>query len=219
MSKIVLSKPTLFLLYGFPGAGKTYFARQLCETIQAAHLHSDRVRYELFESPRYDRQEDEVVIQLMSYMAEEFLNMDVSVVFDMNAMRISQRRLLREIARKSHAVHMLIWFQIDAENAYLRLSHRDRRRSDDRYARPLDRSMFDEQIAAMQNPENEDYVVLSGKHAFNSQRSAVLRKLQDLKLLDFSSAQSGMIKPGLVNLIPNPQAGRVDQARRNITIR
>lgn len=218
MSKIALSKPTLFLLYGFPGSGKTYFARQMCETVQAVHLQSDRIRYELFEAPRYDRQEDEVIMHLMTYMAEEFLNVGVSVVFDMNVMRLSQRRILREMARKAHATHLLIWFQMDAENAFLRLSRRDRRKSDDRYSRPLDRTTFDEQISAMQNPENEDYIVLSGKHAFNSQRSAIIRKLHDLKLLDLANTQAGLVMPGMVNLVPT-QAGRVDQARRNIVIR
>jgi predicted kinase len=219
MSKIALNKPTLFLMYGFPGSGKTHFARQMCEVIQAVHVQGDRIRNELFEAPRYDKQENEVVMHLMYYMAEEFLSANVSVVFDINAMRLSQRRILRDLARKAHAAHMLLWFQIDAEYAYSRLSHRDRRKSDDKYARPLERSTFEEQIAAMQNPDNEDYVVLSGKHAFNSQRSSVIRKLQELKLIDTSSTQASVVKPGLVNLIPNPQAGRVDPARRNITIR
>lgn len=219
MSKIVLTKPTLFLLYGFPGSGKTYFARQFCEVVQAAHVHGDRIRYELFESPRYDKQENDVVMHLMQYMAEEFLNVGVSVVFDMNAMRVSQRRILRDIARRSHAQSLLLWFQIDAENAYLRLMQRDRRKSDDKFAKPYMRAAFEEQISYMQVPDKEEYVVLSGKHTFNSQRSSVLRKLHDLNLIDSSSSQAGVIKPGLVNLVPSPSGGRVDESRRNIVIR
>jgi predicted kinase len=219
MSKIVLSKPTLFMMYGFPGSGKTHFARQMRESVNTVHLQGDRIRYELFEEPRYDKQENEVVMQLIYYMAEEFLNAGVSVIFDVNAMRVSQRRILRELARKSHAATLLLWFQVDADYAFLRLSRRDRRKSDDKYARPLERALFNEQIEAMQNPENEDYIVLSGKHTFNSQRSTVIRKLQELKLIDTFNTQAGVVKPGLVNLIPSPQAGRVDAARRNISIR
>ena len=58
------------MLYGFPGAGKTYFARQFCENVQAAHLQSDRIRSELFEEPRYDKRENEIVSQLMNYMED-----------------------------------------------------------------------------------------------------------------------------------------------------
>lgn len=219
MSKIVLDKPTLFLLYGFPGSGKTHFSRQLCETLQAAHVQSDRIRYELFEKPRYDKQENEVVLHLMRYMAEEFLQAGISVVFDVNASRLSQRRILRDLARKSHATPLLLWLQIDPEHAYARLNQRDRRKADDRYAERYDRAMFEQQVAYMQNPDNEEYVVLSGKHTFNSQRSAVMKKLHDLNLIGSATAQSNLVKPGLVNLVPSPTAGRVDESRRNIVIR
>lgn len=219
MSKIVLSKPTLFLLYGFPGAGKTHFARQMCATLHAAHVHGDRIRFELFETPRYDKQEDEVVLHLMRYMAEEFLNAGLPVVFDINAARLSQRRALRELARKTRATPLLLWFQIDPEHAHLRLNHRDRRKTDDRYAEQFSRAAFEQQIAYMQNPDNEDYVVLSGKHTFNSQRSAVVKKLHQLNLIDATTTQNNLVKPGLVNLIPSPQGGRVDESRRNIVIR
>lgn len=220
MSKIVLSKPTLFLLYGFPGSGKTYFATQLTDTIQAAHLNGDRIRYELFESPRYDRQENEVVLQLMTYMAEEFLKMGTSVIFDMNAYRFSQRRLLRDLARKLKAISILVWFQIDPDYAFARIMKRDRRKNVDKFSRPFDRATFDQIAAVMQNPSmEEEYVVLSGKHAFNSQRSAIIRKLHELKLIDMANTQSNLVKPGLVNLIPSTGAGRVDEARRNIVIR
>lgn len=218
-SKITLSKPTLFLLYGFPGSGKTNFARQLCDSVEAAHIHGDRIRYELFESPRYDKQEDDVVLHLMQYMAEEFLHAGISVVFDINAARLSQRRMLRDLARKVKSTSILLWFQIDPEYAYQRLNQRDRRTSDDRYAQPLSRAAFEQQIAYMQNPSNEDYVVLSGKHTFNSQRSAVVKKLHDMKLITSETAQNNIVKPGLVNLVPTRAAGRVDESRRNIIIR
>src|SRR6266540_1953749 len=160
MQKVVPNKPLLILLYGFPGAGKTYFARQLCENLQAAHVHGDRIRSELFEQPRYDREENEVIDHLMDYMSGEFLNADMSVVHDTNAMRLTQRRQLRELARKAGAQTVLIWFQVDMESAYTRATKRDRRRSDDKYSPPLDRQTFDRIAAGMQNPQNEDYIVI-----------------------------------------------------------
>jgi predicted kinase len=73
MSKVIPAKPLLIMLYGLPGAGKTYFARQLCDNLQAAHVQGDRIRGELFQEPRYDAQENTVVNQLMEYMGGEFL--------------------------------------------------------------------------------------------------------------------------------------------------
>jgi predicted kinase len=220
MSKITPVKPLFIMLYGFPGAGKTYFARQLCESLQAAHVQGDRIRFELFEKPNYDKQENEVIAQLMDYMAQEFLNAGLSVVYDVNAMRASQRHTLREMARKAHAQALLIWLQVDTESAYLRTTQRDRRRSDDKYAAALDRAAFNSLVGHMQNPQNiEDYIVISGKHVFKTQYSAVLKRLHELNLVTSDEAVSQVVKPGMVNLIPNPAAGRVDMTRRNIMVR
>lgn len=220
MAKIYPVKPALILLYGFPGAGKTYFARQFCDSVQAAHVHGDRIRAELFESPRYDRQEDAVITQLMDYMSEEFLNAGISVVYDMNAMRARQRLDLREMARKAGATPIAVWFQIDNETAYVRSTKRDRRRADDKYAAIVDRGTFDAVVRGMQNPvSTEEYVVVSGKHTFNTQFTAVAKRMRELGLIGIGEDTGHAVKPGLVNHVPNPHAGRVDMTRRNIIIR
>jgi predicted kinase len=221
MAKTVPTKPLLITMYGFPGAGKTYFARQFCENVQAAHVQGDRIRSELFENPRYDKEENQVVTQLMNYMTEEFLNAGISVVYDTNAARAVQRHALREIARKSGAKPLLVWFQVDAESSYFRSNKRDRRKADDKYSVALNRSMFDQQAGQMQNPvTTEDYIVISGKHTFPTQYAAVSHKLREMGLYGIDDGNTHIVKPGLVNLVPTQQAaGRVDMKRRNIMIR
>lgn len=222
MPKLAPQKPFLFLLYGFPGSGKTYFARQFCEQVQAAHVQADRIRSELFEEPRYDKQENIVVLQIVNYMVEEFLSAGVSVVYDMNAMRLAQRRLLREVARKHKAEVVLLWQQIDPESAFGRANKRDRRKADDHYAMEPDFTMFQRIGQGMQNPTtSEDYIVASGKHAFNTQMNAVMRTFYQRGIMTASHNSDKVAKPGLINLVPNPNpnSGRVDMTRRNITIR
>ncbi len=218
MAKIFPTKPFLLLFYGYPGAGKTYFARQFCDNVQAAHLQADRIRGELFEQPRYDQQENDVVKQLMNYMAEEFLSAGLSVAYDANAARAKQRRALSDMAFKHGAQPLVVWFQMDQETAFSRSVKRDRRRADDKYAAQWDRTTYDSIIAQMQNPgHNEDYAVVSGKHLFNMQLSAVVSKLRGKGVLGQSDANSRVIKPGMVNLIPKHT--RYDMGRRNISIR
>ena len=220
MGKIAPAKPLLILLYGMPGSGKTSFARQLCEHMQAAHIHGDRIRSELFQNPTYSKDENHLISSLMTYMAGEFLSTGVSVIYDTNAMRIAQRRALRNMATKTNAETVLLWFQIDADSAFARASKRSKRRPDDTYSAPQSVDMFKQQLSGMQNPEaNEPYIVLSGKHLFSTQKNAFLRILRERRLIDGTATNEQLTKPGLVNLVPNPAAGRVDMSRRNIIIR
>ena len=217
MSKIILSKPTLICLYGFPGSGKSYLARNLADDIQLANVSSDRVRSELFQTPRYDAQENAIVTHLMDYMAEEFLSARVSVIYDTNALRAGQRRKLRELARKHRADYLLIWLQVDLETAFLRTQDRDRRTSDDRYAEPQTKATFDRQASGMQNPQGEDYLVISGKHTFATQKSSVVGRLYQMGLIGSETVRHSVAMPELVNLIPSPP-GPTDLSRRNISI-
>ncbi len=220
MNKVVLNKPTLILLYGFPGSGKTFVARQLADELHAAHVQADRFRFELFEEPRYDKQENQIVNHLAEYMTEEFLNAGVSVIYDVTAGRLGERRLMRDMARKAKAQSVLVWLQIDLESAFERVAKRDRRKTDDKYAVNMDRTTFDDVTKRMQNPQmTEDYVVVSGKHNYQTQHAAILKKFYSLGLIASAAATEHMVKPGLVNLIPHQLGGRVDQSRRNIIIR
>lgn len=205
------------MLYGFPGSGKTYFARQFAEEVQCANIQSDRIRSELFEKPSYDQQENNVIAQLMDYMTDEFLNAGVSVIYDTNAMRNVQRKALRELARKHGAEAALLWFQVDVESAFARNVSRDRRRADDRYAAGWDRTTFDNMISYMQNPDyHEQPIVISGKHNFSTQRNTAMSKLRDRGILQIKDYVSGLAKPGMVNLVP--PTSHIDMSRRNISI-
>ncbi|HEU5004714.1 MAG TPA: AAA family ATPase [Candidatus Saccharimonadales bacterium] len=220
MSKTVLDKPVLLCLYGFPGAGKSYVARNMASEVQMAHVSADRIRSELFQQPRYDAQENAIVLHLMNYMTAEFLEAGVSVVYDICAARLGQRRALRELAKKHRAEYLLVWLQIDQDSAFNRTQARDRRTSDDRFAQPQTQESFGKVVGDMQNPNpNEPYMVISGKHSFVTQKNAVVNKFYQLGLINSEMVQQHVAKPELINLVPNPYSGRVDMSRRNITIR
>lgn len=221
MNKNRLLQPTIIYFLGMPGVGKSYVARQLSELLGAAHVSSDRLRYELFAEPRFDKGEHMVITRLMDYMTEEFLSIGRSVVYDISVSRLQDRRELRELARKHGAKELLIWIQTDVESAWNRAQLIDRRKSDDKYRAPIDRGIFEQYVRLIQNPQHEQYVVLSGKHFFETQKSAILRRLKEMNLLDVQSLNPQVGKPGLVNLVSQAQAqaGRVDPNRRNITLR
>lgn len=219
MSKTTIDKPVLLCLYGFPGSGKSYVARNLSQTTQMAHISADRIRSELFQKPRYDAQENAIVLHLMNYMTEEFLNAGVSVAYDTNAAKVGQRRSLRELAKKHRAEYLLVWLQIDEDTAFARTQKRDRRTTDDRFAEPHTRETFNSLIGTMQSPNSEGYMVISGKHSFVTQKNAIINRLYQKGLISSDTVQHNVAKPELVNLIPTPYGGRVDMSRRNISVR
>lgn len=218
MAKVALNKPVLICLYGFPGSGKSFVARNLSEHVQMAHVGADRIRSQLFAKPRYDQQENAIVSNLMNYMVEEFLGAGLSVIYDANALRASQRRRLRELATKHRAAYLLVWLQIDVESAFARTQRRDRRTIDDKFAAPQTNDSFNQQLAAMQNPRDEYYLVISGKHAFVTQKNAIVNRLYQIGLIPSETVQSNVTKPGLVNLVPNRYVEQTDISRRNIAI-
>jgi predicted kinase len=219
MSKIMPSQPLFVMLYGYPGAGKTYFSRQFTQKVLAAHLEGDRIRSELFENPSYSKQENSIVEHLMNYMAGEFLSAGVSVVYDTNALRVSQRRILRDMAKSVNAVPLVVWFQMDPETAYFRNKNRDASKPDDRYAPVYDSAQFQTLLTYMQNPEPvEEYAVVSGRHIFQTQLSAVMKKLYDLGAIRPQEVANGLAKPGLVNLVPQPPP-KTPGSKRNIVLR
>jgi len=220
MNKQLLSKPVLIIVYGFPGSGKTFFSRQFSEEINAANINGDQLRYEFFDSPNYSKDEDSVVEHLSLFMVSQFLQAGVSVVYDASAIRQSQRRILKDLANRAKAEVLIVWLQIDVESAFLRVVKRDHRKIDDKYNRPLDRTTFESEINKMQNPGlHEDYVVVSGKHNFITHKNATFKKLYEKGLVNTDTAESKMVKPELVNRVPNLLGGRVDATRRNISIR
>lgn len=217
-AKIVPNKPFMILLYGFPGSGKTTFARQLATEISSAHLQKDRLSHELYG--KNDETTEEPSRNAMNYMSREFLRAGVSVIYDTDVHRLAERRKLRDEARKAKVTPVLIWLQIDPETAFLRGTKRDRRKTEDQFVKDYTQDDFEAVLGRMQNPENEDYIVISGKHTFHTQRAAVYKKFYELGILNPAQLSQNIAKPALVNLIPQQQmGGRADLTRRNINIR
>lgn len=212
--KITPIKPFVLVLYGFPGSGKTTFAKQFSEEFGLVHLQEDKLAKELFEGTHAD---DKVQKHATEYLTAELLRCGVSLVVDSNrSLRVKERKLLGDLAKQSKAESLTIWFQIDPETAYLRLQNRDRRKSEDKYAAEYSEKDFRSALESQQNPgPSERYAVISGKHTYSSQRSAVLKRLYDLNLIETTQMSQKIAKPGLVNLIPH----RGDISRRNISIR
>ncbi len=218
MQKLTLQVPTLFLMMGCPGAGKTYFSRQLSELLGISHISGDRIRFELFEEPRYTPEEDDVVLRLMDYMAEELLKSGQSAIYDIGLNSLTSRKVRRELAHKQRAQGLTVWIQTDAATAFARASQRDRRTVDDKYSTSIDQDTFDRICNRVKRPlQGEAFTVISGKHPFKVQSAAILKRIGSNILLDQPDTHAS--QPAQQPTDPRVTGGRVDMNRRRIVMR
>lgn len=215
MKKFPLKKPVIIYIYGIPGSGKSFVAKRLAEFLPVAHVSTDRIRSKLFNHSVNPTKEFAVASRLAEYIAGEFLRAGVGVVFDGNTGTVKGRSQLRELASKHKVPHMLIWLQIDADSAYARAAGRDKRTVEGKYSPGYSRADFDSYIGTMEIPKNEEFLVISGKHTFASQKSAIISRLYQLGLIDSSVVSQNVVKPELINLIPNLTIPRPDFGRQD----
>lgn len=219
MQKMEAKRPFILILYGYPGAGKSTFARLFSDEIaDTIHLHSDKIKNEF--SKELGKDIDNNLHQiLIEYMAKEFLSAGMNVILDIPVTKKVERRKINQLAKANNAKVIMAWVQIDLEGAFDRLRKRDKRKINDKYARNYTRSEFDSIVNTSQNPDGEDYVVISGKHTFKTQRTAVFKKLEEMKVLSQVQTVHKKIKPELVNLIPQYRGKDDLRRRRDISIR
>ncbi len=181
MGKLELNPPLLLITMGYPGAGKTFFARQFAEQYELARLSEERFRYELFEKPQFNQDESDIISRILDYSLEQLMKTGESIICDGTFSRFARRRELIELARANGYRTLTIWLQTDATTSQTRAGKRDRRGQDSKYSFDILRATFEQLASQLERPgEKEASVVISGKHAFKGQSLTVLRKITDV---------------------------------------
>jgi predicted kinase len=106
----------MVLVGGFPGSGKTYFAKRLADRINAHHLSSDTVRRSLHAGGKYDIADKLFVYRALAAAAETKLNeAQTRVVIDATFSHREMRELFLEVAKKNSVSLRFIWLYADEE--------------------------------------------------------------------------------------------------------
>ena len=181
MKPLNLPQPLLLVTIGLPGAGKSTFAGQLAAQHGFAWVHGNRLRSSLFASPGFSKDEEGMVDQLAEYMLVETLRTKGNVIFDSNAQTRLARMRLAKLARDAGYKVLVVWLQTDAETAQVRAAKRGRRPQDDSFATGLHPELFTRLAQQVAGPlGSEQYVVISGKHAFPTQARTLMTKIEEL---------------------------------------
>ena len=116
--------PSLVILCGLPGTGKSHFARELVRRAPFVWLNSDRTRKLLVDRPIYSRREHRRVFSAMHVLTRGYLRDGYSVVFDATNLNENVRRPLYESANEVGVQPLIIRFTAPSDLVYRRLRDR-----------------------------------------------------------------------------------------------
>ena len=106
-----MKQPILFLMFGYPGAGKSTTAKIIQKLNGAERLSTDAVRLELFPKPTYTQKEHDTVYATLDQRAKELLMAGKNAIYDGNLNRYVHRLEKYELAEKAGAKAVLLWIQ------------------------------------------------------------------------------------------------------------
>lgn len=205
MKHLQLSPPLLIITMGYPGSGKSFFARQFAELYNLPRVSEDRIRFELFEKPFFNDDEADIIHRISTYMLEQLMQTERTIVCEGSFLTIKERKIMENLAVKNGYRLLVVWLQTDLETSAQRAATRDRRNPDSKYAFEVERSTFNSIKDTLQRPtEKETFVVVSGKHAYKSQCLTVLRKIAGIYSDSVSKGEFGVPGTPTISRPKNP---------------
>lgn len=117
-------RPTLLVLCGLPGSGKSYFAAALAQRVPLAVLSSDRLRKLLIPQPRYTRGEHRRVFAAAHLLLAQLLAAGYGVIFDATNRTERARQPLYALAEQAGAQLLIVEFTAPEDIIRERLARR-----------------------------------------------------------------------------------------------
>lgn len=206
MKSLSLPKPLIITVVGLPGAGKTFFAKQFADTFSAPLVSYDRLRNELFDTPSYSKDEQDILARVADYQLSEALKTKQTIVVDGgSAARVDRMRLAKTAKEAGYAL-LIVWVQTDEATTKQR-SLKPSKSFDDRYTHTLTSEQYTSFSKQFTPPNHtEASVVISGKHTYAAQVKVVLKKI--------AGARQETVKAA-----PPERTATTLPRRQNITIR
>ena len=102
---------TLYMMLGYPGAGKTTVSTYLQKLTGAEHLNSDKLRLQLFPKPTFSQAEHDRLYEELNTQTAELLTAGKDVIYDANLNRRIHRQEKYDLCQQVGAKPVLIWVQ------------------------------------------------------------------------------------------------------------
>ncbi|HET7060518.1 MAG TPA: ATP-binding protein [Candidatus Saccharimonadales bacterium] len=166
-----MDRPVLYLMVGYPGAGKTTVAQLVARQTGAEHLWADLERHKMFSVPSHNETESQQLYEQLNGRAEKLLAEGRSVVFDTSFNHRRDRDLLRGIAARQGAETVVVWLTTPAGVARDRAVHSKVVRNG--YEFSMTPQEFDRIAAHLEPPAKDEKVIKIDGIKFD--RAAIVR--------------------------------------------
>jgi predicted kinase len=153
--------PTLHLLMGLPGSGKTTLGKILEKITDATYLSSDEYRLMLFKKPCFSQEEHDMLYATLDHNVLHLLESGHDVIYDANLNRRHHRQEKYDLASKYNADVKLWWVKTPHE-----ISKKRRIKNQDARLIPEGETaerMFDRVTKIIEHPDkDEKYIEVDG---------------------------------------------------------
>jgi len=182
-------KPLFLIFLGFPGSGKSYFAKQLAHKLAAVRLNGDSMKTALYSSYDYIRSNGLIAeanqrgFSAIDYAAEEILRAGHSVIYDANNNKRSIRKKHEALAEKYQALPIVVWVQSPAEVAKERATKRETAQDQPDFTEAQYEEALARATANFNEPDdNERVITLDGTIPFEEQYMSFATQLGALSI-------------------------------------
>lgn len=169
-------QPTLYIMLGYPGAGKTTVANLLHEITGATHLWEDKVRLEKFPhltvvsegDSSFPTEQNNELHSYLNDLTSTLLAQGKSVIYDTSFNRYTDRERMYRIADQNGARTALLWIQVDRDIARERATKNTKQQETRILASALgdmDEQTFERLSNKLEPPHaDERPIVINGLH-------------------------------------------------------
>ncbi len=121
-------RPSLVVVSGLPGTGKSYFCRRLAERTPVVILESDALRKVIFHLPTYSAEESSRLFETIHRLTADLLARGMTLVLDATNLGEFHRERLYHIAEQSGARLIVVQVCAPAQLVHQRLLGRAARK-------------------------------------------------------------------------------------------
>lgn len=103
---------TLYLMLGFPGAGKTSAAKIISKISGAEHIWADFERRKIHGTPTYTQSENDELYHSLNNKTRQLLESGKSVIYDTAFNHQKDREKMRDLAHRLKVKTIIVWVKV-----------------------------------------------------------------------------------------------------------